>query len=38
MNSNRKTAIIVGVLFITATVASVLSIPFSKPILDAPDV
>jgi len=37
MNRNRKTAIIVGVLFITATVASVLGTLFSKPILDAPD-
>ena len=37
MNRNRKTAIIVGVLFITATVASVLGTLFYKPILDAPD-
>jgi len=37
MNRNRKTAIIVGVLFITATVASVLGTLFSKPILDATD-
>ncbi len=36
MNSNRKTAIIVGVLFITATVAGVLSVVFSGPILEEP--
>ncbi len=37
MNTNRKTAIIVGVLFITATVASLLSTGFTGYILDAPD-
>ena len=37
MNSNRKAAIIVGVLFITATVAGILSVVFSGSILDAPD-
>jgi len=37
MNSNRKTAVIVGVLFIIATVAGVLSVVFSGSILDAPD-
>jgi len=37
MNSYRKNAIIVGVLFITATVAGILSVVFSGPILDAPD-
>jgi hypothetical protein len=37
MNRNRKIAIIAGVLFIIATVASVLGTLFSKPILDAPD-
>jgi len=37
MNSNRKTARIVGVLFITATVAGILSVVFSGSILDAPD-
>ena len=37
MNSNRKNAIIVGVLFITATVANILSDVFLGPILDAPD-
>jgi hypothetical protein len=37
-NSNRKTAIIVGVLFITATVASILgSLVILGPILDAPN-
>lgn len=37
MNPNRKAAIIVGVLFITATVASLLSTGFTGSILDAPD-
>ena len=37
MNSYRKTAIIVGVLFITATVASILSRVILSPILNAPD-
>jgi hypothetical protein len=38
MNTNRKTAITVGILFIVATVASLLStVAFLKPILDAPD-
>ena len=37
MNSSRKIAIIAGVLFIIATVASVLGTLFSKPILDATD-
>ena len=37
MNSYRKNAIIVGVLFITATVANILSDVFLGPILDAPD-
>jgi hypothetical protein len=32
MNTNKKTAIIVGVLFIIATVASLLSLPFIAPI------
>jgi hypothetical protein len=36
MSSERKTAIIVGVLFITATVAGILSDVFG-PNLDAPD-
>jgi len=37
MNSNRKTAIIVGVLFIIGTVAGVLSGVFTGPILDPTD-
>jgi hypothetical protein len=38
MNSNKKTARIVGVLFITATVASILAtFGFLDPILNAPD-
>jgi len=36
MNSNRKIAIIVGVLFIVATVAGIISVVFG-PNLDAPD-
>jgi len=38
MNSNKKTAIVVGILFIFATVVNLLSnVAFLKPILDAPD-
>ena len=37
MKSTRKTAIIVGVLFITATVVSSLYYVIVTPILDAPD-
>ena len=37
MNTYRKNARIVGVLFITATVAGILSVVFLRPILDAPD-
>jgi hypothetical protein len=37
MNTNRKTAIIVGALFITATVVSSLYYIIVTPILDAPD-
>jgi hypothetical protein len=38
MNSNKKTARIVGVLFITATLASIVAtFGFLEPILDAPD-
>jgi hypothetical protein len=37
MNSTRKTAIIVGALFIAATVSSSLYYAFITPILDAPD-
>jgi hypothetical protein len=37
MNTSRKTAIIVGVLFITATVTAILSLVFLGSTLDAPD-
>jgi hypothetical protein len=37
MNSHRKTAIVVGVLFITATVTAILSIVFLGSILEPPD-
>ncbi len=37
MNSDRKAAIIVGVLYIIGTVAGVLSVIVSWGILDAPD-
>ncbi len=37
MISNKKTAIIVGVLFIIGTVAGVLSALFTGPILGDPD-
>jgi hypothetical protein len=37
MNDDRKTAIIVGVLFIIGTVAGILSVVFSTSILDGPD-
>ena len=37
MNTNRKTAAIVGVLYIIGTVAGVLSVVLSTPILDGPD-
>ena len=38
MNSNRKTAIVAGILFIFATVVNLLSnVAFLKPILDVPD-
>ena len=37
MNSNRKTAIIVGVLYIVATVAGILSGVVLMPILEEPD-
>jgi len=37
MNSNKKTAIIVGVLFITATATYMLGSGFLEPILKAPD-
>lgn len=38
MNSNRKTAIIVGLLFITATVATIVSQVFLEPISTAQDI
>jgi hypothetical protein len=37
MDSNRKTAIIVGVLYIIGTVAGILSVVFASPVLNAPD-
>jgi hypothetical protein len=37
MNTNRKIAIIVGVLYITGTVAGMLSVVFTKSILGDPD-
>ena len=37
MNSSRKIAILVGVLFLIGTVAGVLSVVFTGPILGAPD-
>src|SRR3990170_3818335 len=37
MNTYRKTAIIVGVLYIIGTVAGILSVVLSTPILDGPD-
>jgi hypothetical protein len=37
MNSLKKTAVIVGVLFIISTVAGVLNLGFSVPLLDDPD-
>lgn len=37
VNSDRKTAVIVGVLFIIATVASSLCMAIAEPILEAPD-
>lgn len=37
MNTDRKTAIIVGALFIIATVAGLLGTGFTRSILDAPD-
>ena len=37
MKTNRRVAIVVGVLYIIGTVAGILSVVFSTPILDGPD-
>jgi Domain of unknown function (DUF4386) len=37
MNTHRKTAIIVGTLFIIGTVAGILSVVVTTPLLDDPD-
>ncbi len=37
MNSNRKTAIVVGVLFTTATGSIIISVVLLEPVVDAPD-
>ena len=37
MSTSRKTAIIVGVLFIIGTLAGVLSVVLTGPILNGPD-
>lgn len=37
MNSNSKTAIIVGILYIIGTVSGILSVVFASPVLNAPD-
>jgi hypothetical protein len=37
MDSNRKTAVIVGILFIIGTVSGILSVVFTGSILNAPD-
>lgn len=37
MNTNRKTAIIVGVLYLIGTVAGILSLVFTGPVLEGPD-
>ena len=37
MNSNRKTAIVVGVLYIAVTVAGILSVVSLGSLLDGPD-
>ncbi len=37
MNSNRKTAIIVGVLYLIGTVAGILSLVFTGPVLEKPN-
>jgi len=37
MNADRKIAVVAGVLFITATVAGILSVAFTGPVLGTPD-
>ena len=37
MNSNRKTSIVVGVLYIAVTVAGILSVVSLGSLLDGPD-
>lgn len=37
MNTNRKTAIIVGVLYIIGTIAGILSVVITNPLLNVPD-
>ena len=37
MDTNRKTAITVGVLFIIGTISGILSAVFTAPVLDSPD-
>jgi len=37
MDRNRRTAIIVGVLYIVGTVAGILSVVITNPILNVPD-
>jgi len=37
MNTSRRTALIVGVLYIIGTIAGILSLVFTGPILEEPD-
>ena len=37
MNTSRKSAILVGVFYIAATVAGILSLVFTEPVLNSPD-
>lgn len=37
MEENRKTSVVVGVLFIIGTVAGILSVLVAGPVLNAPD-
>ena len=37
MNSYRKNAIMVGVFYIAATVAGILSLVFTEPVINSPD-